>query len=72
MQFRIIGSDLAKIVKVLDKMVEEVVLKVENGVLNINVMNIERTVLANFKINVNEDSVNGEVGIRIKDLKSIS
>ncbi len=72
MKFKVFGNELANVVQVLDKMVDEVVLKAdsEDGLI-IEVMNIERTVFS--KIHVAASDVEpGKVAVTVKDLKMIS
>ena len=71
MKFRVVGSELGKLVQVLDKMVEDVVFEVKEDNLEVNVMNIERTMFAKFVIPVT-DAEEGKVGLRVKDLKLVA
>jgi len=71
MKFKILGNELANLVKVLDKMVDDVKLKVENNNLVIDTVNIGRTMFAKFKVAIT-DAEDGEIGVRMKDLKMVS
>jgi len=70
MKFSILNDELKKLVKLLDKMTDEVVFDVSDGHMKLRVVNIERTAFAELAV-VADVKEEGKFAIRVKDVKKI-